>query len=135
MNVGSWKLAARRLEEETYALHLAYGDARTPWYARIFAALLIGYGFSPIDPIPDFIPVVGLLDERVVVPLGVIAARKMIPGEVFDECRERSREIMKEGKRPGSRAAAVVVAAVWLLTAALGAFLALRAARELGVGT
>ncbi len=76
-----------------------------------------------------------MLDEMVVVPLGVIAARKMIPGEVFDECRERSREIMKEGKRPMSHAVAVLVIAVWLLMAALGAFLALRAARELGVGT
>ena len=53
VNVGSWKLAARRLEEETYALYLAYGDPRTPWYARIFAALLISYVFSPIDSIPD----------------------------------------------------------------------------------
>ena len=135
MNVGSCKLAARRLKEETYALYLAYGYPRTPWYAKFFAALLIGYGFSPIDPIPNFIPVVGLLDEMVVAPLGVIAARKMIPGEVFDECRERSREIIKEGKRPESRAAAVVMVAFWLFMAALGAFFALRAARELGVST
>lgn len=78
---------------------------------------------------------VGPLDEMVVVPLGVIVARKMIPGEAFDECRERSREIMKEGKKPVSRAAAVMVVAVWLLMAALGVLLALRMAREFGVGT
>ncbi len=97
-----------------------------PWYARVFVALLVGYVFTPIDPIPDFIPVVGLLDEMVVVPLGVILARKMIPDEVLAECRERSREVMREGKKPVSRAAAVVVVAVWLLLAALGVFLAFR---------
>ncbi|MBA3473667.1 MAG: DUF1232 domain-containing protein, partial [Rubrobacter sp.] len=87
-NVGSWQGAAQRLKEETYALYLAYRNPRAPWYARVFVALLVGYVFSPIDPIPDFIPVVGLLDEMVVVPLGVILARKMIPDEVLAECRE-----------------------------------------------
>jgi len=81
--------------------------------------------FSPIDPIPDFIPVVGLLDELVVVPLGVIIARKMIPEEVFEECRARAREVA-EGDKPVSRVAAVVVVAVWLLCVALAVFLALR---------
>lgn len=115
-NVGSWQGAAQRLKEETYTLYLAYRDPRTSWYTRVF---------SPIDPIPDFIPVVGLLDEMVVVPLGVILARKMILGEVLDECRERSREVMREGKKPVSRAAAVVVA-VWLLLVAISVFLAFR---------
>ncbi len=124
-NVGSWKAAAQRLKEETYALYLAYRDPRGPWYARVFVALLVGYVFSPVDPIPDFIPVVGLLDEMVVVPLGVILARKMIPDEVLAECREK----MKEGKKPVSRTAAVVMVAVWLLLAALGVFLAFRVAQ------
>jgi uncharacterized membrane protein YkvA (DUF1232 family) len=116
-NVRSWQVAAQRLEEETYTLYLAYRDPRTPWYARVF---------SPIDPIPDFIPVVGLLDEMVVVPLGVILARKMILGKVLAECQERSQEIMREGKKPVSRAAAVVVVAVWLFLVAISDFLALR---------
>ncbi len=124
-NVGSWQGAAQRLKEETYALYLAYRNPRAPWYARVFVALLVGYVFSPIDPIPDFIPVVGLLDEMVVVPLGVILARKMIPDEVLAECREK----MKEGKKPVSRTAAVVMVAVWLLLAALGVFLAFRVAQ------
>ncbi len=124
-NVGSWKAAAQRLKEETYALYLAYRDPRGPWYARVFVALLVGYVFSPVDPIPDFIPVVGLLDEMVVVPLGVILARKMIPDEVLAECREK----MKEGKKPVSRTAAVVMVAVWLPLAALGVFLAFRVAQ------
>jgi len=128
-NVGSWQVVAQRLKEETYALYLAYRDPRSPPHARVFVTLLVGYVFSPIDPILDFIPMVGLLDEMVVVPLGVILARKMIPGEVLTESRERSREVMREGKKPVSRAAALVVVAVWLLLAALGVFLAFRVAQ------
>lgn len=131
MNIGSWKRRAKQLKRETYALYLAYKDPRVPWYAKVFLALVVGYAFSPIDPIPDFIPVVGLLDEMVVVPLGVIVATKMIPGEVLDECRERARAL--EGK-PVNKAAAVVVVCVWLLLAALGAFVALGIVQGFGVG-
>jgi uncharacterized membrane protein YkvA (DUF1232 family) len=67
MNLEAWKRRARQLSAQTYALYLAYRDPRTPWYAKVFAALIVGYVFSPIDPIPDFIPGVGLLDEMVVV--------------------------------------------------------------------
>jgi uncharacterized membrane protein YkvA (DUF1232 family) len=125
MNWESWKRRARQLSAHTYALYLAYRHPRTPWYAKVFAALIVGYVFSPIDPIPDFIPVVGLLDELVVVPIGVIVARKMIPEDVFEECREKAREVA-EGGKPVSRVAAVVVVAVWLLCVALAVFLALR---------
>jgi uncharacterized membrane protein YkvA (DUF1232 family) len=86
--------------------------------------LVVGYVFSSIDPIPDFIPGMGLLDEMVVVPVGVPIATKMIPAEVFAECREKACE-MAGGETPVSRAAAVVVAA-WLLCVALAVFLALR---------
>ncbi len=125
MNAGSWKRRARQLESETYTLYLAYKDPRVPWYAKAFAALLVGYVFSPIDPIPDFIPVVGLLDELVVVPLGVILARKMIPEEVLAECRQKSWEATREDK-PVKRVAAVVVVAVWLLLAVLAAIVVVR---------
>jgi len=125
MSWESWKRRARRLKAETHTLYLAYRHPRTPWYAKIFAALIVGYVFSPIDPIPDFIPVVGLLDELVVVPIGVIVARKMIPEDVFEECREKGREVA-EGEKSVSRVAAVVVVAVWLLCVALAVFLALR---------
>jgi uncharacterized membrane protein YkvA (DUF1232 family) len=125
MNAESWKQRARQLESETYTLYLAYKDPRVPWYAKAFAALLVGYVFSPIDPIPDFIPVIGLLDELVVVPLGVILARKMIPEEVLAECRQKSWEATREGK-PVKRAAAVVVVAVWLLLAVLAAIVVVR---------
>jgi uncharacterized membrane protein YkvA (DUF1232 family) len=125
MNWESWKRRARRLKAETYTLYLAYRHPRTPWYAKVFAALIVGYVFSPIDPIPDFIPGVGLLDEMVVVPIGILIAAKMIPSDVFAECREKAREV-EEGEKPASRVAAVVVVAIWLLCVALAVYLALR---------
>jgi uncharacterized membrane protein YkvA (DUF1232 family) len=125
MNLETWKRRARQLSAQTYTLYLAYRHPRTPWYAKVFAALIVGYVFSPIDPIPDFIPGVGLLDEMVVVPIGVLFATEMIPRDVFEECREKAREVA-EGKKPVSRVAAGVVVAVWLLCVALAVFLALR---------
>ncbi len=125
MNLEAWKRRARQLSAQTYALYLAYRHPRTPWYAKVFAALIVGYVFSPIDPIPDFIPGVGLLDEMVVVPIGVLIAAKMIPPDVLEECREKAREVAK-GEKPVSRVAAVVVVAVWLLCVALAVILALR---------
>jgi uncharacterized membrane protein YkvA (DUF1232 family) len=125
MNWESWKRRARRLKAETYTLYLAYRHPRTPWYAKVFAALIVGYVFSPIDPIPDFIPGVGLLDEMVVVPIGILIAAKMIPSDVFAECREKAREV-EEGEKPVSRVAAGVVVAIWLLCVALSVYLALR---------
>jgi uncharacterized membrane protein YkvA (DUF1232 family) len=125
MNWESWKRRARRLKAQTYTLYLAYRHPRTPWYAKVFAALIVGYVFSPIDPIPDFIPGVGLLDEMVVVPIGILIAAKMIPPDVFAECREKAREV-EEGEKPVSRVAAVVVIAIWLLCVALAVYLALR---------
>ena len=125
MNLELWKLWARQLTAQTYALYLAYRHPRTPWYAKVFAALVVGYVFSPIDPIPDFIPGVGLLDEMVVVPIGVLLAAKITPPDVFEECKEKAREVA-EGEKPMSRIAAVVIVAVWLLCVALAVFLALR---------
>jgi uncharacterized membrane protein YkvA (DUF1232 family) len=125
MNLQTWKRWARRLSAQTYALYLAYRHPKTPWYAKAFAALIVGYVFSPIDPIPDFIPVVGLLDEMVVVPIGVLLAAKMIPPAVLEECREKAREVA-EGEKPVSRVAAVVIVAVWVLCVAMAVYLALR---------
>ena len=121
----AWRRRARQLSAQTYALYLAYRHPRTPWYAKVFAALVVGYVFSPIDPIPDFIPGVGLLDELVVVPIGVLIAAKMVPRQVMEECEEKAREVA-EGERPVSRGAAVVVVAVWLLGVALAVLLAVR---------
>ena len=121
-----WKSWARRLKLETYALYLAYKDPRTPWYARLFAACVVGYAFSPIDLIPDVIPVLGYLDDLVLVPLGVSIALRMIPPPVLAECREEARTVFEQGK-PTNRAAAVVIVGIWLLLAALAVVLAARA--------
>ena len=125
MNLEAWKRWARQLSAQTYALYLAYRHPRTPWYAKIFAAVVVGYVFSPIDPIPDFIPGVGLLDEMVVVPIGVLIAAKMIPRRVMEECREKAQEVAK-GEKPVNRVAVVIVVVVWLLCVALAVLLATR---------
>jgi uncharacterized membrane protein YkvA (DUF1232 family) len=104
MTLEAWRRRTRQISAQTYALYLAYRHPRNPWYAKVFAALIVGYVFSPIDPIPDFIPSVGLLHEMVVVPVGVLIAAKMIPRDVFEECREKAREVA-EGEKPVSRVA------------------------------
>ncbi len=111
--IEKWKQRAEQLEIEAYALYLAYRDPRLPWYARVFAAGVAAYAFSPIDLIPDFIPILGYLDDLVIVPLGVWLALKMVPAPVLEECREKSRAMMAQGK-PGMRAAAILVVAVWV---------------------
>jgi len=121
-----WKSWAGRLKLETYAIYLAYRDPRTPWHARLFAACVVGYAFSPIDLIPDVIPVLGYLDDLVLVPLGVSIALRMIPPPVLAECREEARTVLEQGK-PTNRAAAVVIVGIWLLLAALAIVLVARA--------
>jgi len=84
------KQKAKRLKHETTALYFAYRDPRTPWYARAFSALVVAYLFSPIDLIPDFIPILGFLDDLVLVPLGISLALKMIPQEVMADARKNA---------------------------------------------
>src|SRR4030043_766301 len=90
MYLNSWKTKAVRLKDETYALYLASKDSRTPWYAKVLAALIIGYALSPIDLIPDFIPVVGYLDDLILVPAGIALLIKIIPRDVLEECRAKA---------------------------------------------
>ena len=125
----SWRLRARQLKTETYALYLVYRDPRTPWHARLFAALVVGYAFSPIDLIPDFIPGLGYLDDLLLVPLGVLLALKMVPPAVWAESREMAREVLAAGK-PVSRAAAVVIVMIWLAIAAVGGIVMVRVLRK-----
>jgi uncharacterized membrane protein YkvA (DUF1232 family) len=123
-----WRARAGQLKLETYALYLAFRDPRVPWYARAFLALVVGYAFSPIDLIPDFIPVVGYLDDLVLVPLGIALALKLIPRSVLEECRAQSRErVLVEGHL--GRGAAVVIAGIWLVSVLLVVLLAWRAIR------
>jgi uncharacterized membrane protein YkvA (DUF1232 family) len=119
-----WQQRARQLKIEVYAIWLAYRDPRVPWYARLFAACVVGYAFSPIDLIPDFIPVLGYLDDLILIPLGVTLALKMIPPSVLAECRAQARQEMSHDK-PVNRIAAALIVVVWLLLAAGAVLLAL----------
>jgi len=118
------ELWARRLKVEVYALYLTYRDPRVPWYARVFAAVVVGYAFSPIDLIPDVIPVLGYLDDIILIPLGVALAIKMIPRHVLAECREKARDAKD---RPVNKVAAVVIAIVWIALAVLAVRIVARA--------
>ena len=120
-----WKKWAKGMKIEVYALYLAYKDPRVPLYAKIFAACVVAYAFSPIDLIPDPIPVLGYLDDLVLIPLGVALARKMLPPDVLLECRSRAQEAIAQGK-PVSRVAAVVIVAIWLALAAVAVAATLR---------
>src|SRR5687768_17393781 len=113
-----WKRRARGLKTELYALYLAYRDPRVPWHGRVLAACVVGYAFSPIDLIPDFIPVLGYLDDLVLVPLGVALVLRMIPNEVLLASRSRAADLVGEDK-PTNWIAASVVIIVWLILAAL----------------
>ena len=113
----TWRQRARDLEREVYALYFACRDPRVPWHAKALAVIVVAYAFSPIDLIPDFIPVLGYLDELVLIPLGVIAVRAMVPPPVMDECRGRT--VSSQGK-PRNWVAAGVIVAVWIGLAALG---------------
>jgi uncharacterized membrane protein YkvA (DUF1232 family) len=127
--VKQWKLRVQQVKVETYALYLAYRDPRTPWYAKLLAASVVAYAVSPIDLIPDFIPVLGILDDLVIVPLGAALAIRMVPKEVMAECREKARKSMEinASKRTRYLVAAIVIA-IWCLVLAFVVLLALRIA-------
>lgn len=113
-----WKRQASYLKRETYVLFLAYRDARTPWYAKVFLAAVVAYTLSPIDLIPDAIPVLGYLDDLVILPLGVALSLRMVPAIVLEECRERADAALIQGK-PTSWKAAFAIVVVWLVAAGL----------------
>lgn len=89
MSSAAWKERVRRLKNEARAIAAAAKDQRTPWYAKAVALAVIAYAVSPIDLIPDFIPVLGQLDDLVIVPLGLVLAIKLIPADVLAEHRQR----------------------------------------------
>jgi uncharacterized membrane protein YkvA (DUF1232 family) len=117
------KRATRTLKADTYALYLAYRDPRTPWYAKVWAALIVAYAFSPIDLIPDFIPVLGYLDDLFLVPLGIFLALKLIPDEVMAECRQQA---LKKHEKPTNWWAGALILLLWLTLAGLGIVWAVR---------
>jgi len=113
-----FKRKAKALKAETFALYLAARHPLTPWYAKVLVAGIVAYAFSPIDLIPDFVPVLGYLDDLILIPIGIALALKLIPPEVMIECRSRAAEAFKDGK-PLSRTAAAAIVVIWILLAAL----------------
>jgi uncharacterized membrane protein YkvA (DUF1232 family) len=123
MNLASLKARARQVKIDLIALSLAARDPRTPWYAKLIVAGCVAYALSPVDLIPDFIPVIGLVDDLIFIPIALALAVRFIPDEVLADCRARAGEI---AARKTSRAAAIVIVAVWIALAALGIWLVLR---------
>jgi uncharacterized membrane protein YkvA (DUF1232 family) len=111
-----WKARAKDLNREVMALYFAYRDPRTPWFARAWLLLVLAYAFSPIDMIPDFIPVLGYLDDLLLLPLGVLLAVRLLPAEVLADARLRAAE---NADAPRPVWMAVVVILVWVVAAAL----------------
>ena len=106
---------ARGLIRDVHAVYLAARDPRIPWYVRILALAVAGYALSPIDLIPDFIPVIGYADDLIIVPLGIWLAVSLIPKEVMTEYRAKA---IEAGQRPRSGIAAIVIIAIWVFAAA-----------------
>jgi uncharacterized membrane protein YkvA (DUF1232 family) len=123
--IQKWKYWAREIKVDVYALYLAYKDPRVPLYARVFAACVVAYAFSPLDLIPDPIPVLGYLDDLILIPLGVILAVRMIPPIVLAESRDHARSVM-QGSKPVNRIAAVVIIALWISLAILTVVIVVR---------
>ena len=107
---------ARVVKRDVHALYLAGRDPRVPWYAKALALCVAGYALSPIDLIPDFIPVIGYLDELILLPLGILLVVKLIPQEIMTEHRALAAAAQD---RPVSRTAAIVIAVIWLACVAL----------------
>lgn len=114
---------ARSIRRDSYAIYLAARDPRTPWYAKALALCVAAYAFSPIDLIPDFIPVLGYLDDVLIVPLGILAVIKLIPPELVAELRKAA-DLAHD--KPVSRNAAVVIVLIWVAAIALTAWLVYR---------
>jgi len=121
----SWKHRARQLKAELYALAYAYRDPRVPWYAKVLTAAVVAYALSPIDLIPDPIPVLGYLDDLILLPLGILLVVRLIPPEVLAECRAKAHTTLRDPP-PMRWVAAIVIVGIWVGLAAMGVFFAWR---------
>jgi uncharacterized membrane protein YkvA (DUF1232 family) len=114
--IGKLRDWARAIKRDAHAIYLAARDPRVPWYAKALALCVAGYALSPIDLIPDFIPVLGYLDDLIIVPLGIMGVVMLIPPEIMAEHRATA---ALAAERPTSRTAAAVIALVWIASLAL----------------
>jgi uncharacterized membrane protein YkvA (DUF1232 family) len=102
---------ARRLKRDVVALYLAGRDPRTPWHAKAVAIAVAAYAISPIDLIPDFIPILGYLDDLIILPLGIMLAVRLIPAELMEEFRQASRA---RERLPANWVGAAAIIAIWI---------------------
>jgi uncharacterized membrane protein YkvA (DUF1232 family) len=109
-----WKEKTEALETQIYAVYLVFRHPRTPWYVKVLAAVVAAYALSPIDIIPDFIPVLGYLDDLLIVPLGVLLVIKLVPQDVMRESQKRAAELRSEDA-PQFRWMGLVVVALWIV--------------------
>ena len=107
------KNRARSLKKEVYTLYLVHKDSRVSWWKRLFLGVVIGYALSPIDLVPDFIPILGYIDDLILVPLGISIALKLIPREIFEDCRAKAMED-KEEEIPIGRKTAIMIIFIWI---------------------
>ena len=119
------RLHVRRLKNEIMTLYLAARDPRTPWYAKVVIACVVAYALSPIDLIPDFIPVLGYLDDLILLPLGIYLALKLIPAEVLIDARRRAAETTPSNL-PKSWPAALIIATLWFIAMVVVAIMVAR---------
>lgn len=117
------------MKTQTHALYLACRDPRCPWYARAVAIAVVAYAVSPIDLIPDPIPVLGYMDDALIIPAGFWLALRLIPEDVMADARRAAHEASIDTSAAG-RAAAVVVMVIWIATAALIAWIVWRIAKR-----
>jgi uncharacterized membrane protein YkvA (DUF1232 family) len=129
-----WERQARRIQREAHVYYYAFKHPRVRWPARLIAACTAAYLFSPIQLIPSFIPLIGLLDDALVVFLGVKLLRRMIPADVFSECRGLAEAAESRSKKKIRSAAAVVgsvaIVSLWLLAAVTASVLMVKYARR-----
>ncbi|WP_230199393.1 YkvA family protein [Bacillus ndiopicus] len=111
------KVFAKKLKQNLFVLYLSYKDTRTPWYAKLVAILVVAYAFSPIDLIPDFIPILGYLDDLIIVPLGIALALKLIPPHIIEDNKEAAEKLKQSGK-PKNWFVAILFIVIWIIFAA-----------------
>jgi uncharacterized membrane protein YkvA (DUF1232 family) len=116
---------AAMLRNETYAVYIAARDPRVPWYAKALLGLILAYALSPIDLIPDFIPVFGYLDDVIIVPLGIAIAIRMIPAQVMIDARKQAEHIGNTGKSI-SKLGILIIIGIWSLSIIVIAFIIYR---------
>lgn len=109
------KEQAKHFRRETFALYLAARDPRVPWYAKAFLACVVGYALSPIDLIPDPIPILGYVDDLILLPLGIYLAIKMVPADILEECRQRAQLAAVQPRRRNWIAGGIILT-IWLVT-------------------